>query len=717
MSMSRGIDRSAYVAAFREEMREHLQALTEALLALESQRGGAAAVGELFRRVHTIKGAARLMGFGHVADVAHSMEDVLDDLRAGRLRVGPWLLDAMLTAVDTLRKLVRTPPGEVPDTDDAEAVRRRLVDLRRPSAGPPGTVPEEEQAVISFDGPGIWGLGRETVRVDVGRIDTILNLAGELMVVDAARRQRADEMARMLAALSSATADARAGDLVLGADQIRRVLQRVSDELARVRRLASQGTEVLREIHYQVSALRMLPIRTLFSIVPRAARDMARDAHKEIEVLVEGEDTEIDRDLLERLRAPVLHLVRNAVAHGVESPAERIAAGKPRAGRIRVGAYSRGARATIEIEDDGRGVDFASVRSAAVRLGMLSSAEAEAMDESGCIGLLFSPGFTTSPTVSQSAGRGVGLDVVKADMDELKGYVRLETRPGRGTKVTLDVPITLAYTHVLLIEVGRCTYGLPCASTQGIVQIPVDAVRTLQSRDAVEVGGQTVPVVWMHRVLGAELSGRRKTARLPAVLLGPSEQPIAFLVDRVVSDDNVIVKPLGPLLRRVPFLSGCTILGDGRVALLLSASTLCEAARSMDFAVGEVLSPRVPAPSRRVLVVDDAAITRELERAILDAAGYEVETATDGQDALAKLRSREYALVVADIEMPVLDGLELTAAIREDARLRGLPVVVVSSRESDEDRQRAMEIGAQAYLPKGAFDRVALLDTIETLIG
>ncbi|HEX2987408.1 MAG TPA: response regulator, partial [Chloroflexota bacterium] len=307
---------------------------------------------------------------------------------------------------------------------------------------------------------------------------------------------------------------------------------------------------------------------------------------------------------------------------------------------------------------------------------------------------------------------------VKAEVDALKGHVWLESREGLGTKVTMELPITLAFTHVLLIEVGRGIFAVPCASTQGITEVPATAVRTLQSRESADLAGRAVPLVWAHNLLGGERP-EIVGSRFPALLMGSADRPIAFVVDRVVGDENVIVKPLGNLLRQVPNVSGGIILGDGRVALLLSVGALVDAARGVVSAqpVVQKRSVKLTRRGRRVLVVDDSAITRELERSILATAGYDVETAVDGQDALDRLHSREYALVVADVEMPRLDGFGLAGAIRSDPSLEKLPVVIVSSRESDEDRRRGMELGVQAYVGKGSFDQMTLLDTIESLIG
>ena len=718
--MTEGIDRSAYMGAFKEEVEEHLQALTMGLISLESHPDDSGSIGEVFRRVHTVKGAARMMGFGQVAELAHAMEDVLDDLRSGRMRASPPLLDAMLTAVDMLRDLIKISPEGSGERQDLQTVIRWLSDFRasKEEVAQPTFRQEPIPQLLEESSPKV--AARETVRVDVNRIDTVLNLAGELMVVDAARKQWVDELDQMAELLDSIRVRVEGVGLKSVIDETHQLSAACARSSKRYHRLIAQQTELVRELHYQVSTLRMLPIRSVFSAVPRAARDLAREEQKEVDVLLEGEDTEMDREVLERVRDPILHLVRNAVAHGIETPAVRLAMGKPRAGLLKVAAFSRGQRAVIEVEDDGAGIDLAAVREAMGRSGLLPADRSEIVEEDECLDILFRPGFTTSTVASSASGRGVGLDVVMAEVEALKGHVWLEHRAGLGTKVTMELPITLAFTHVLLVEVGPSTYGIPCASTQGIAEIPASSVRTLQSRESAELGGRTVPLVWTHSLLGTSAMPEMGGSRLPALLLGSADRPIAFVVDRVVGDENVIVKPLGPFLRRVPIVSGGIILGDGQVALLLSAGALVDSARSVVGATqpaGGKRSAKLARKGKRVLVVDDAAITRELERSILEAAGYEVETAVDGQDALEKLKSKEYVLVVADVEMPRLDGFGLATAIRADPSLEKLPMVIVSSRESDEDRRRGMQVGVQAYVGKGSFDQMSLLDTIESLIG
>lgn len=714
--MVKNFDRSAYLGPFRAEMEEHLDVLSRELLVLESHPEDLSPIDEVFRRTHTVKGSARMMGFSEVANLAHAMEDVLEDLKGGMLRSSSPLLDAMLTTADLLRELVRSDPETSAGRQDVQAVIRWMADLRGIREGAEIQDRPQEQIQQAPAPQRQETVAYETVRVDVTRIDTILNLAGELMVLDAARKQWMEEVTQLVESIDRSQSSIQPPYHHDSSGRIVSIVNAMSKSAKRYRRLALQQTELVRELHYQISVLRMLPVRAIFSLIPRAARDLAKEEQKDVEVVIEGEDTEIDREVLERVRDSVLHIVLNAVVHGIEQPSARIAAGKPPTGRIRVAAYSKGEQAIIEIEDDGTGIDFRAVREAAIRKGIVNPSEADNLDDTDCVRLLFIHGFTTNPVVSGRSGRGVGLDIVRTEIDSLKGHVSIETKPGEGTKVILELPITLAFTHILLVEVDRSTFGFACSSIHRITEVAVDRVQTLQDRECVEIDGRTVPVYRLNRLLGIECKPVNRANCWPALLVGPIERPLALVVDRVIGDESVIVKPLGPLLRRVPYVSGGIILGDGRIVLMLSAAALVDAARgTSSFHVVPVGKPR--GKTKRILVVDDVAITRELERSILEAAGYQVDAAVDGQDALAKLRSKEYELVITDVEMPRMDGFELATVMKADPVLGRIPIVIVSSRESIEDRRKGMQIGIQAYVGKGSFDQMTLLDIIESLIG
>ncbi|HEX5688987.1 MAG TPA: response regulator, partial [Roseiflexaceae bacterium] len=435
-----------------------------------------------------------------------------------------------------------------------------------------------------------------------------------------------------------------------------------------------------------------------------------------VELVIEGESTELDRKMIEALNDPLLHIVRNAVDHGIEPPAMREAAGKPTVGRIEVSAQAHGSYAHITIRDDGRGMDSRLLREAAIHKGLLAPESAAALSDQEAIELIFMPGFSTAQIITDISGRGVGMDVVRTNMHELGGQVQLESQVGIGTTITLVLPLTLVTTRVLLIEVGAHVLALPASGCHGIAWADPAAIQSVENRAMLSLEGRFTPLLRMADLLGiAGAYTFPAYRRAPAVLIGAAQRPLALLVDRLLDEREVVVKPLGPLLEQQRRYSGAIQLGDGTLALLLNPSVLAQAAQGM--ALARPQAHRNAVRRSRLLVADDSFTTRELIRSILQSAGYDVTTAVDGLDALDKLRAAPYDLVVSDVEMPRVDGFQLTNHIRQELGLLNLPVVIITSLSSEAHRRRGLEAGAQAYIVKNQFDQGGLLDTVRQLLG
>jgi two-component system, chemotaxis family, sensor kinase CheA len=445
--------------------------------------------------------------------------------------------------------------------------------------------------------------------------------------------------------------------------------------------------------------MRMLPISAITGPLPRAVRDLARAAGKEVEFVVTGADTELDRVILETLSEPLTHLLRNAIVHGIETPVERERAGKPARGRVELRALPRGSMVEIVISDDGRGVSR-EVIEAAGREGSLA-------------GLLARPGYSTAGEVTELAGRGVGLDAVKAYVNALGGNLSIRSQPGHGMELVLLLPLGLALSDVLLFERGGEVYGMPLSAVEEVVT--VTKTFTLQGRPALDVRGRSLPVTDIAATLG--MAAPALGERPPAIVVSAGGRRTVMTCDSLLGAGEVVIKPLGPVLADLADYIGAAILGDGRIALLVAAATLTRDAQP---AAGTPRAEAAPDPGTapKILVVEDSFSVRELQRSILETAGYPVVTARDGAAALAALdRDSQIALVVTDIEMPELDGIELTRAIRANAARSSLPVVIVTSRGSDDDRRRGIEAGADAYMVKSGFDQQTLLAIVERLMG
>jgi two-component system, chemotaxis family, sensor kinase CheA len=457
-----------------------------------------------------------------------------------------------------------------------------------------------------------------------------------------------------------------------------------------------QGNALLAELQHSVIQLRTLPLSSITGPFPRAVRDLAAAKGKEVELEISGTETQLDRVILEGISESITHLLTNAVAHGIEVPEERERAGKPSRGVIALRAERRGSRVAIEVADDGRGVPADLL--AGPGGGSLVDTLAEA-------------GFSTAEEVDEVSGRGVGLDAVKSHVESLGGELQVESQPGRGTAVTMLLPLTLSLQQMLLVERAGAIFGVPLPSVDEA--IAVTGTMALAGRESIEVRGRAVPLADLAEVIGAP--ARELPAQPQAMVVSASGRRVAVLCDRIVAEQELVIKGLGPLLAGVPGYLGATILHDGRIALVLDPAQIT---RLGGRARGTSLEPRAEPEQPTVLVVDDQFTVRELQRSILEAAGYRVRTARDGREALAEVADDgAVGLVVTDLQMPEMDGIELLRAIRDSREYASLPVVVVTSQGGEDDRRRGLEAGADAYILKDQFDQQTLLATVDRLLA
>lgn len=739
---SRMMDLSAFHNQFREETTENVRALSDGLLAIEQAPDAAARraiLDRVFRAVHTIKGSARMLGFAAVGGLAHAVEHVLDELRHGRVALDAGLSNRLLAGADLLLALANSATEGAPPPDGVEPLLAELSALvRGPAAAPPPPPPAAEPAPASpapspapAAPPARQG-GRQTVRVRVDRLDRMLNLAGEMVVGrqvltdhgehlrslhDLAERQlRAlkaleDELARLrFSPIQRQALDGRLSTLRSTIDQGYDRLQQQAD---RFERHTGQLNLLIKDLEHEVMAARLLPIATVYAGLPRAVRDIAQATGKQVQLDLRGETTELDRKVLELINDPLLHLVRNAIDHGIEPPEARVAAGKPAAGRLEISAEAVGGEVRLTISDDGRGVNLARVRERALRQGLISAERANLLTPAETFELLFQPGLSTAELITEISGRGVGLDVVRTNIAELGGRVQIESQAGAGTQIGLILPLTLVTTRVLLVQAGSASYALPASGCQGIIWVHRRDLRTIEGQPTIAYGGGTIAVRSLSEALGLPPARPlARSERAPAVLIGGLQRRIALLVDALLDEREVVVKPLSPLLAGQRLWGGAVQLGDGSLVLLINPMALMHHA-ALASASAPIAQPR---RQRHLLVVDDSFTTRELIRSVLQSAGFTVAVAVDGADALDKLQSRPYDLVVSDVEMPRLDGFQLTRNIRAHHALRDLPVILITSLASEAHRRRGLEAGAQAYIVKSQFDQESLLEVVRQLL-
>jgi two-component system, chemotaxis family, sensor kinase CheA len=654
---------------FRDESAQRLDQMDTALLAVESGAAGAETIDSLFRNAHTIKGAAGMLGFDDVRALAHAAEDVLASMRAAEA-FPPEFAPPLLRATAALRAQINADGTAQPVAGllkDLAACRAARTDGETPGSAPgavAAAAPNPASPVTASAGAGA-GDGR-TLRVPAGKIDHLLDVAGEIM-------QYRTRLAHSLGGQAGQPED--------------------------VAEAFGAGERMLDDLRDTAVGMRTLPLAVIAGPLPRMVRDFARAAGKEVEFVVTGADTELDRVILESLSEPLGHLLRNAVIHGVESPAERERAGKPARGRVELRAASRGSFVEIVVADDGRGASPEVI--------------GEARREGSLADVLARPGYSTADEVTDLAGRGVGLDAVRSYVHSLGGSLAVRSEPGQGMEVVQLLPVALALMEVLLFERAGAVYGVPLAVVEQVVMVTQRL--TLEGRQALEIGGSSVPVADFAALIGA--AAPPLGDQPPALIISVAGRRAVVTCDALLGEEEVVVKPLGPLLAGLEGYLGASILGDGRIALLIEPAMLTR----KSLGVPGPAVPRAadgPAAATKILVVEDSFTVRELQRSILEAAGYSVATAHDGRDALAVLdQDAAISLVITDLEMPELDGIGLTRAIRADAARSSLPVVVVTSRADEEDRLRGIEAGADAYMGKRSFDQQALLATVERLVG
>jgi len=482
--------------------------------------------------------------------------------------------------------------------------------------------------------------------------------------------------------------------------------------------------------------LRMLPVSTVFDTFPRAVRDLARERNKELDLIVEGANTELDKQMLERISDPLMHMLRNAVDHGMEPPDEREAMDKERRGKIWLRAFAMGGSIIIEVEDNGRGLDPDAIRAKALSVGLATEEKLRSMSERELQSLIFLSGFSTSKTVTDISGRGVGLDVVRRNIiEELKGDISVDTQPGKGTRFTLTLPLTLTTLRILFVRLGRYRFGLPITYVDETTRVRPEEVIQVVDRQAIRMRDQLVPLAPLSEVLSLPAVSAASEATAPSATNGQwlylvvaqaADERVAFIVDEIADEEDVLIKSLPRHMKRIGLLAGATITPRGQIVPILHIPGLIRAARAgvavpteME-AVDEVRGLGAP----QILVVDDSLNTREIEKSILEAQGYRVDLARDGLDALRMIDQAPaaegeayYDLLIVDIEMPRMDGLTLTEQLRADRRYSRVPIIIVSSRDQEEDRRRGLAVGANAYIVKGTFDQEELTRTVASLLG
>lgn len=722
------------VATFRAEVEDRLTSLKEGLLRLEDHPSPRQLVASLFRDAHTVKGSARMLGLDQLVRLAHRAEDLLGGLRDGRVPVRGDLVDLLLIAAEVLGRSL--PGAERPVTDDTVAEVVAALDAALAGADPvpvprlptdPVPEPEPEEA---YDA----GRGGEHVRIPTRRVHELLDQVSEVQL-DLRRMQRsAHEVTALLAEAQAALRQLRSAahrspvalptELADAVGALTALDERLGPQARRWRAGGEDALARLERVRTGAMGLAMVPVRRVLAAFPALVRELSAGCGKQVALEIDGADVELDVAVLDGVAEALRHLVTNAVDHGCETPAERAAAGKPRQATVRVRARQAGSTVVIEVADDGAGIDEDALRERAVQAGLLPVGSTLGADP--LLRLLFTAGFTTRDDVTETSGRGVGLDVVRTAVERLGGSVELTARLGEGTSFTLTLPVTTGVLRCLLVRCGEERYAVPMAGVLETVALADVEIQSVAGTEVLPLQGESVPLV----ALGAVLGTPGDPAPRAAVVARTSGQTLAWGVDRVEGESEMVVGPLGGFLGHPPAVAGATRDEDGAVLLLLDLRDLAArrgSALAAPAPVPVTTSPRLvpsepgPAPDDgtrpTVLVVEDSVGVRELQRTILEGAGYCVLTAVDGLDGAARLVDTPVDLVLSDVEMPGMDGFTLTRTIRQTRGWENVPVVIMTSRGDDADKHAGLDAGADAYLLKSEFDQHALVATVRRLVG
>lgn len=740
---------------FALEAEGQTSVLSSGLLALERNPHDPAQLEACMRAAHSLKGAARIVGVDAGVQVAHVMEDCLVAAQAGDLTLGPDHIDALLQGTDLLMRIA--VPDKSPGAADIQSFMTQLTAALDsdavPALSPPPALPASEplpplempatplppvleEPLPDAGGPRRGTEGERVLRVTAERLNALLDLASKAMVETQrlkpylATLQRLKRMqAQSLRALDDLKDSLDAGQPM---EDIRTALAQARTMLGETQQvLLGQAAELddygwdaaqrAQQLYDTALACRMRPFADVLNGQARMVRDLGRSLGKQVRLEVEGEKTQVDRDVLERLEGPLTHLLRNAVDHGIEAPEVRLLAGKPAEGTLRLRASHRAGQLLLELADDGAGVDLARLRQSVVQRQLAPAETVDRLSEEELLAFLFLPAFSLRDTVTQVSGRGVGLDAVQHMVRDLRGSVEMTQASGQGSRFLVEVPLTLSVVRSLVVDVGGEAYAFPLAHIEHSLALAPGDIVQLEGRQHFFHQGQQVGLVAASQLLQRP-AAQHAGGSIRVVVVRERDALYGIAVERFIGERVLAVLPLDARLGKVQDISAGALLDDGSVVLIIDVEDMV---RSVDKLLSTGRLERIDKlaegsrqrTGKRVLVVDDSLTVRELQRKLLVAAGYEVAVAVDGMDGWNALRSEPFDLLITDIDMPRMDGIELVTLLRRDARLNALPVMVVSYKDREEDRQRGLDAGADYYLAKASFHDDALLDAVAELIG
>lgn len=766
---------------FAIQFDEQVQSITDGLLVLERCVEGEErrqVLESVFRAAHNIKGAARGVEIPDVPDIAHHLESIFSVLKRENINPNGEVTDIALESLDGMRQAMTAFSNQQPLGFDKDGLIARLsqvvahVEQLGRAGNPLEAVATETLAPVHVAALEVPSAEEEVIAEEVKSVETQTfctwdpNAKGATEKVAQVERQPASssgvvkvnlEKLESLAALTEEfqVAKIEMDDHLAGMQQMRNKVQELMSSWRRshvagavkytqqdidawlrssadaVAELDSVSAQTHREMRSGASRLgilveslqdgvrmmRLVPVATLMRPMTRSVRDIARELNKKVNFEVIGDDIEIDRVVLDGVRDPLMHLLRNALDHGIETAQARLDKGKPAEGTLRILVSSEGRQIVMTIQDDGEGISVERIAASALKKKIVTEAELAGMSHAEVMDLIFRPGFSSREIITNISGRGVGLDVVAANLVKLKGTVQVVTEVDKGTSFILRLPITMSADNGVLVRLGTTVFAIPTSAVDRIMEIKREQIIEVEASHAIMHRGHSIPLRDLALTLELASDEQLKRNILPVIVINKGRESVAFLVDEVIGEREIVVKPFRPPLHAVRNVTGGTLTGSGEVIMVLNPSDLVNSA--MRSSLSHLRASQIESKDKKIphiLVVDDSITTRTLEKSILEHAGYDVTVAVDGKRAWDLLQAHRFDLVVSDVEMPIMTGLQLTERIKKSDRLKGIPVIIVTSLAKDEDRQRGIEVGADAYIVKGLFETKVLLDVVEQLI-
>ena len=735
---------------FRMEADSQTQILTEGLLAMERHQGDASAVEAMMRAAHSIKGAAAIVGLDVVVQLAHGMEDSFIAAQHGKLALTPNRVDVLLSGVDLILQFSRLDDAGA-DTwlgANATQIQTTLDAIAHIAFLPEPINLQAEAALLAPASPSIPAATAgasaaedmpaparaPALAKNTQNFDRLLSLASESRInahqmhpfIQNLQRFKRNQSSlfSLVEQLHEAIANSSDTSLkeksLLALQKTHPLKQFVLEHIADVEAYERRVLAVSQGMVDEVLTLRMRPFRDGVQAFPRMVRDLARGLGKEVHLEIVGEDTLVDRDILAKIESPLNHMLRNAVDHGMDTPAGRIAAGKPGTGTIVLDAKHRAGMLSIEISDDGRGVDLEKIRRTVVERKMSSPQMAAALSPAELLEFLFLPAFSLKENTTEISGRGVGLDIVHETIRQQNGTVRIESELGAGFRTSITLPLTQSIVRSLVVDIRDEAYAIPIVKVERVVKVPQSAIHVLENKQFFDFGGEHLGLVSAAQVLELGESGIAP-AELPVVVIGSGARRYGLVVDTIRGEQSLAVQAIDPIFGKMRDISAAALLDDGEPVLILDVPDLLISIDKLLHEGGLQQLAKADRTERRrmkrILVVDDSLTVREMERKLLVGRGFEVDIAIDGIDGWNVVRSGDYDLVITDVDMPRMDGIELVELIKKDIHLHKLPVMIVSYKDRPEDRARGLSAGADYYLTKGSFHDETLLDAVSDLIG